>query len=75
MMMRGGDRNSGRKLEVTAQAGVVVLVLMVMRGSTGAGGTARAGARGIRERRTGGEGECMKKGEMRWDCVRMGVRG
>ena len=32
MMMRGGDRNSGRKLEVTAKAGVVVLVLMVMRG-------------------------------------------
>ena len=30
--MRGGDRNSGRKLEVTVKAGVVVLVLMVMRG-------------------------------------------
>ena len=32
---------------------------MVMRGRRG---RTRAGARGIRERRTGGEGECMQKG-------------
>ena len=43
-------QNSGRKLEVAAQAGVVVQVLM-----RGRGGTTRARARGIRERRIGGE--------------------
>jgi len=77
MMMRGGNRDSSRKpevaakagvvglvlmvkLEVVTQAGVVFLVLMVMRGR---GGRTRAGARGIREMRRGGEGECMQKGE------------
>ena len=39
-MMRSGDRNSGRKLEVATQAGMVVLVLMVIRGR---GGRTRAG--------------------------------
>ena len=59
MMMRSGDRNSGRKLEVATQAGMVVLVLMVIRGR---GGGTRAGARGIRgRRRRGGEGECMQR--------------
>ena len=48
-MMRGGDRYSGRKLEVE---------LVVMRGR---GGWTRAGARGKRERRRGGEGECMQR--------------
>ena len=47
LMMRGGDRYSGRKLEVE---------LVVMRGR---GGWTRAGARGMRERRRGREGECM----------------
>lgn len=83
MMMRGGNRDSSRKpevaakagvvglvlmvkLEVVTQAGVVFLVLMVMRGR---GGRTMAGARGIREKRRGGEGdtlpqcgECMQKG-------------
>ena len=56
MMMRGGDRYSGRKLEVE---------LVVMRGR---GGWTRAGARGKRERRRGGEGECMQK---RRDTLRL----
>ena len=37
---------------------MVVLVLMVMRGR---GGTTRARARGIGERRTGGETECIQR--------------
>lgn len=37
----------------------MVLVLMVMRGR---GRRTRAGARGMRERRIGGEGECRQKG-------------
>ena len=53
---RSEYRNSGRKLEVAAQAGVVVQVLM-----RGRGGTTRARARGIGERRTGGETECIQR--------------
>ena len=57
-MIRCGDRYSVRKLEVE-------LVLVVMRGR---GGWTRAGARGKRERRRGGEGECMQK---RRDTLRL----
>ena len=55
---------------MAAQAGVVVQVLM-----RGRGGTTRARARGIGERRTGGETECIQKGEMHCDSVKMGGRG
>jgi len=47
----------------------VVLVLMVMRGR---GRRTRAGARGIRERRIGGEGECRQKGR---DTLRLSGSG
>jgi len=64
MMMRGGNRDGSRKPEVAAKAGVVGLVLMVMRGR---GGRTRAGARGIREKRRGGEGRgsACRRGEIR----------
>ena len=45
---------------------------MVMRGRRG---RTRAGARGIRERRTGGEGECMQKGRDTLRLCQGGGRG